>query len=423
LIAVQCINFVLAILFAAQVIMFRKLPVVVRVLILFGVSVFFMMGVLARSYMLAGLLLIAAARMLLANTQRQWIALILLALAINTHFLAIPIVASIYLWLYWLRPDLSLRAPVDRFKETGFRLSIALMFAALVACYFTVRPAKDVATHYEIPGANLFDYAVLAVGRVSHYFLPISMDASASIQNGKLSLRAYADVLITFLLWLVLLSILRGRRSRYFMITATVLWMIFVVPTVRVPNATHASFVIVAFIVALFISGDEIHAGSWMPQYAAGPILTVFLAMQILICAQFCFQEWSKPFSAGKAVAEWIEKEGLTTDPLVVQPELPAPAVLAYTGIQTAYFPACRCNRPFVLYSQGFDSERSVTREELQSLENSTGKFPVVLSQWQINQEDQKQLGLHLAYVSPKGWAFVNEDVFVYAADASRGEL
>lgn len=422
LVAVQCINFVLAMLFAAQVMTMRKLSLSVRVLLLFGVSVFFTMGVLARSYMLTALLLIASARMLLAKPQRPWIALCLLALAINTHFLAIPIVASIYLWLYWLWPDLTFRTLVARFRETGFRLSLVLMFAALIACYFTLRPARDVVTHYAIPGATVFDYAVLAVGRISHYFLPISTDASSSISDGKLTLHAYADVLITFLLWLVLLSILKGRRSRYFFITATILWMAFVVFTVRVPNATHASFLMVVFIVAIFISAEEIEAPSWMPQYAAQPMLIVFLAMQILICAQYCSQEWSSPFSSGKAVARWLEQHQLSTHPLVIQPEISGPAILAYAHIPSAYFPACRCSRTFLRYNQGWDSHRSVTREELQSLENSTGKSPVVLSEWPINQEDQKQLGLNLAYVSPESWAFQNEDVFVYLASESRGE-
>jgi hypothetical protein len=423
LIAIQSINFICAMLFAYQVLLVRKLPLLVRVLLLFGVSVFFTMGVLARSYMLTGLLLITAARILLAEPQRKWIAMILLALAINTHFLAIPIAANIYLWLYWLAPDLRFRSLGWRFKDQGFRLSFALMLSALGACYFTVRPARDVVTHYAIQGASFFDYAVLSVGRICHYLLPISIDASSSIQNGRLTPHAYADVLITLLLWFVLLAILKGRRSRYFMITASVTWMIVILPTVRIPNATHSSFLIVVFIISLFISAYEVQSQSWIPQYAAQPILIVFLAMQVLICAQFCYEERSRPFSSGKAVAQFLEREGLTSHPLVVQPEIAGPAVMAYAHISSAYFPACACSRSFIRYSTGWDSERSVTAEELHTLQASTGKSPVVLSHWPINDQDQEQLGIHLAYVSPKSWAFNNEDVYVYRVVGSSGGL
>ncbi len=272
-------------------------------------------------------------------------------------------------------------------------------------------------------GGSLFDFLVLGVGRVWHYFLPITLNADSSIRNGALTLAAYRDVLVTLFLWSVALSVLPGKRSRYFMITASVLWTGAAVATVRVPLETHSTFVIFSYIIALMVNRQEDRTGSWLPSYATGPILLVLLSMQVSICAAFCVKEWASPFSAGKAVAEWLESAGLTGHPLVVQSELPAPTVLAYTGIPTAYFPSCRCSRPYVLYNRGWDSERSVSREELQSLESSTGRSAVVLSEWQITQDDLAQLGLHLVYESPKGWGFSNEDVFVYAASDPQGEL
>lgn len=422
-IMMQCVNFVLAIVMALVVFSARTLPMVTRVLIVFGVSIFFVSGVLARDYMLAGLLLILATRCFLASPQRHWRGMVLIALAINSHFLAIPVAFSILVWLYLLSPEMSLSSMKSKLRERKFWASVALIVIALTACYFTVRPAKDMSMRLGFSGGSLFEYLVLGVGRVWHYFLPITLNADSSIQNGALALPAYRDALVTLCLWLVALSVLPGKRSRYFMITASVLWTGAAVATVRVPLETHSTFVIFSYVIALLVNRPEDQTGSWLPSYAAGPVLLVLLSMQVSICAVFCAKEWTSPFSAGKAVAEWLESERLTGHPLVVQSELPAPTVLAYTGIPTAYFPSCRCSRPFVLYSRGWDSERSVSREELQSLKSSTGKSPVVLSEWQITQDDQEQLGLHLAYESPKGWGFSNEDVFVYTAGDPKGDL
>jgi hypothetical protein len=422
-VAMQCVNFLLAVVTAWMILSVRSLPIVVRVLIVFGVSFFFTTGVLARDYMLATLFLIASARCLLAHPQRRWPAMVFLACAINSHFLAIPVAASIFIWLYLLMPEMNLASAKAKFKERGFWTALVVEAIALIVCYITVRPAKDMSMRLGLNGGSLLDYVVLGVGRIWHYYLPISVNADSSIRNSALTPVAYVDVLVTLLLWIVALSVLPGRRSRYFMITASVFWITATVATVRVPLVTHACFVIVSYIIAILVNRPEDRTGAWLPPYAADPVLLVLLAIQVSICIQYCVNEWSKPFSAGKAVAEWIEREGLTGHPLVVQPELPAPAVLAYTGIQTVYFPACQCNRPFVLYSKGWDSERSVTREELQSLETSSGKFPVVVSEWPITEDEQSQLGLHLAYTSPKGWAFNSEDVFVYTASNSQGRL
>jgi hypothetical protein len=421
-ITMQCVNFMLAVSMALVVLSARTLSIVIRVLIVFGVSVFFMSGVLARDYMLASLLLTLAARCFLARPQRHWLGMVSTALAINSHFLAIPVALSIFVWLYFLSPEMGLASAQSKLRERRFWASIALIVIALIVCYFTVRPAKDIGIPLVFSSRDLFAYLVLSVGKVWHYFLPVSLDANASIRNGALTLYAYTDVLATLSLWLVALSVAPSKRSRYFMTAASVLWAVAAATTVGIPLETHAAFVFISYVIALQANRSEDRIGSWLPNYAAEPLLLVLLSIQVSICAEFCIKEWTSPFSGGKAVAEWLESKGLVEHPLVAQPQLSAAAVLAYTGKPEAYFPACRCSYPFVLYSRSWNPERSVIREELQFLKSSTGKSPVVLSSWQITQDDQKQLGLHLVYESPKGWGFSSEDVFVYAASDVQGK-
>ena len=63
----QCINFALGIDDGVASPFMSSLPIVNRVLIVFGTTVFFTMGVLARDYMLASVLLTGAARSFLAK--------------------------------------------------------------------------------------------------------------------------------------------------------------------------------------------------------------------------------------------------------------------------------------------------------------------------------------------------------------------
>jgi len=410
-------NYLLAIACAWLILSMRSVPLLVRVLSVFGFSFFFVAGVLARNYMLSALILIAAARCLMCKPRRRGLAMVLLAAAINAHFLAIPVAAAIFVWLYWLEPEMTSSGAVAKLQDRKFWFYCVLLGLALVVCYFTVRPASDVETTENLAGASLFDYFVLGVGRIWHYFVPVTPDASSAIQNGALAFPAYRDLLLTISLFTLAIAVLPSRRSRGFMFTASILWSTAVLFTVRRPLETHATLLITSYIIALLIRRREDRPGAWLPDYAAQPVLVTILSMQVLICVQFYLKELSGPFSAGKSVALWMEASGLAQHPLVSQPELAAPTVMAYTGAASVYFPGCQCTRPYVLYSQGWQSERAVTLAELRALKASSGLAPVLLSGWALSASDQKQMGLRFAFKSPKGWAFDNENVFVYVAD------
>jgi len=414
----QLTNYVLAVACAWLILSFRSAPLLERVLVVYGASFFFIAGVLARNYMVSELLLIAAARCLLVNPKRHWLAMVLLSLAINAHFLAIPVAAAIFIWLYLIEPEMTFSAAISKLKVRRGWLSLGFLSGALVLCYLTVLPAADIETTENLPGATFFDYCVLCVGRLWHYFLPIAIDTSSTIQKGALAFTAYRDVAVTILLFVLALSVLPSRRSRYFFITGSLLWSTAAVLTVRRPLLTHATLLTVIYIIALFIRRQEDGVGSSLPSYAAQPLLITVLSMQVFGCSQFYLKEITGPFSSGKAVAEWIESAGLVQHPLISQPELAAPAVMAYTGAASVYFPGCQCSRPYILYSRGWQSERSVTPEEFNALRNSTGLAPVLLSGWLLNEMELKKMGLRLAFSAPQGWAWDNETVNIYVADA-----
>jgi hypothetical protein len=413
----QSLNFALALVFAWLVMYERRLPIVIRILLIFSPAVFSTMGLLARSYMLAGVLLIAAARCLLARRPHQPLAIVLLALAINTHFLAIPVAAGIFIWLYWLVPFSSWTAAVRRFREREFIASVAFLGFSLVICYFTIRPAADIyLPQYHVANASPFESVMLGIGRIWRYFVPSDPQnalQAASSTMAERFLPEFADAFVTIGIWLLAISVLPGRRSRYFMISVSVLWMLAVSATVHIPLPQHATFLTVCYAIALMMKdpGDQ---SSWLPSHAVQPVLLVLLTVQLPLTALSCIEQWRQPFSGPKATAAWLQSTGLSRRPLVIQPKFLAPAILAYTELRSAYFPNCECYGSFLTYSSGWSDYRPVKLDELRRLSRETGVSPVVLSGWELPPSEVQQLNLRLRFTSPHGYAWNVENFFVY---------
>jgi len=414
----QGINYVLSLGIAWLVLSERRLPLVMRVSIVFSVSVLFYMGVVARSYMLAGVLLIAAARCLLAERRRNWLAITLLALAINAHFLAIPVVVGIFVWLYWLAPTASWSVAVGKLKERSFWISAAILGVAFAACYFTLRPAPDIYTpQYDVIGPLTPGYLVAGIGRISPYFEPSAFSGFVASAQQVLTPWMHPSLMVALLtigLWLLGVSALSARRSRWFMISVSLLWTAAVCATVHLPMPLHATLLFVGYVIALMMNQPDGRDRPWLRPQLSQLVLVILLSMQMLACVQAIVEECLYPFSGAKPTAEWLERTGLTKRPLVINPDLAAPAILAYTGIESAYFPTCRCQGSFVAFRRGRDLSAEVTLNELQALHREFGAAPVVISYWKLGQDSLQRLGLRLVYVSPNGWFWRNENLFVY---------
>lgn len=264
----------------------RRIEFTIRVLILFSVPVFFEMGVVARNYVLAGALLIAASRCLLRDRPRHWLAMVCLALAINSHFLAIPVAAGIFVWLYWLAPAPSWRAAAGKLTQSRFWISCALLSAALIACYFTLRPAADAyVQEYQYPGVTGLGYLTIGIGKLWDQYLPVPLGMfSASTQELLAPLRrpSMLALSLTIALWLLVVSALPTRRSRWFMLSTPPLWMAAAWFAVHIPTAFHATFIAVIFVISLLLNSAESAEHSWLPRKFAAPVLVIILSIQMV---------------------------------------------------------------------------------------------------------------------------------------------
>jgi hypothetical protein len=419
----QCINYALSVVMAWLILSERKLPIVIRVLLVFSLAVFFTMGVLARSYMLAGVLLVAASRCFLAEPRRHWLAVALLALAINTHFLAIPIAATIFIWLYCLAPNLPASLIDKRRRDRQFWISVTILAISTIVCYFSIRPAADIyLPQYRVPATSPLEYLVLGIGKVWRYFLPFDLQEVSRSRGdlaGHFSRQSVIDACVTFGLWMLALAVLPGRRSRWFMITGSVLWMAAVAVTVHIPLQTHSTFLSVSYVIALMINAGDSHERSWIPLSASQPVLLMLLSIQVSLCIFYCVLEWQKPFSGSQSTAMWLKSSGLDLRTLVIEPQIAAPAILGHTGVESAYFPGCQCRGSVLVYRKGWDSHRQISLDELQALNRDSGSIPVVISNWQLTDENVQQLRLRLRYASPHGFAWDHENLFVYVYEAT----
>lgn len=418
---IQAINYVLAVAMAWLVLSERRLPMGIRVLTVFSVFLFFYMGAVARSYMLAGILLVAAARCLQAERPRHWLAITLLALAMNAHFLAIPVAAAIFVWLYWLSPVPAWNSAAEKLKERRFWLSAAILATALAACYFTLRPAPDLDTpQYQVPGATAFGNLAIAIGSVWTYFVPFPLDGFSASNLELLAPQTHPSLiaaLLTMGLWLLALSVLSARRSRWFMVSVSLLWTAAIAATVHHATPFHASFLFVGFVIALMADTPDGRDRSWLPAQYSSLVLLILLSMQASIGLHAFVEECLFPFSGAEPTAKWLQSAGLSQRPLAIESDLSAPSVLGYLGIQSAYFPTCRCRGSFVVFQKGRDLHRQVTAEELQTLHREFGAAPVVISAWKIPEDSRQKLNLQLRYTSPHGWFWGDEDLFVYDSD------
>jgi hypothetical protein len=412
------LNYALSVTMAWLVLRERRLPIATRVLSIFGVFVFFHMGVPARSYMLAAVLLVGAARCLLADRPRHWLAMVLLALAINTHFLAIPAAAGIFVWLYWLDPVAGERVAVGRLRERRFWLSAATLGAALAVCYLTLRPAPDGATpDYDIAGASWLDYLMIGTGRLWSYFVPFIPEMLRGSLREKLIPELHPSSVAAALsvgLWLLVVASLATRRGRWFFASTSLVWMAAMLATVHTPSPHHVSTLFVILLVALMLNSQAEGERPWLPFRNSRPVLVLLLAMQMVMSLECSVLEWDQPFSSAEATADWLEHSGLAQRPLVVEPDYAASVLLARTGTRSAYFPACHCQGPFVVFRKGRDETRLVSVEEIQAIKRSSGAVPVVLSHWQLSGDNLQQMGLRLLFTSPHGVFWPYEDLYVY---------
>jgi hypothetical protein len=426
--SMQAINYVLAIGEAGLIFTESRLSRSIRSLLVFSYFVFYGYGVLARNYMLTILLLTAAARCLLGQRRRPWLAILLLALACNAHFFAIPVAAMIFVFLYCFPEPGSWRRPATLLRQKQFWAATAVSAASLIAVYLTIRPPADSFTpHYGTEKISFASHFLISLGSFWQAFLPIR---TAYLPNRLVDLLlptthpSLFAIAVSFVILVLLMEAMRSARVRWFFFSCAIFENLVFAVTVHNPRMHHMGFVYLALLIALMVDAHaEIQESIKAPLlvWTSRKALYLFLILVMLAGAWSFAADLRRPFSEGKETAQWLRQSGYDAYPLVVQGDTVSASLLAYLPNDKAYHPECRCFESFILYNTGRTVGRVVTTEELGFISNSAHKPVVVAMTSQPDAETQDKLGLHFIRAFDNHPMDSGQRFFVYLRAAGPG--
>lgn len=405
----QFVNFAFAITEAWLILSARKLHWSVRVLAIFSFFVFHNYAVVARNYMLALLLLTAAVRCLLGERQHRKLAILFLALAINTHILAIPIAGAIALWAFCF-------SKLNRWKEAGkllrdaeFWAASLILLASVAIAYVTVVHSTNQShladrTEQSTPveSHSLVYNTLVLEGRAWTAFFPVESDhmpvklgSWLNLDSERFSLPASGISLAIFLL--IALALRTNQARLVFLSGSTLLLITLAVTPKEHSQLRYLGFIFIAFLLALIIDAFTVSTGPQKPLLSRPVASTVVLSVLIFQAAVGIYASIGSsihPYSDARSVAGWLKQQGLDKNPMVID-GYSALAVLGYLERPPAYLTSCRCFSSYAVFDSNYDPERRASLDDLKAARGDS-RLPAVLvvAYRALDQADIHRLGL-----------------------------
>ena len=414
----QILNYVLALVLAALILTAPRLRPVQAALIVFSSILFNEYSTYARSYLLAALLIVAAVRLLLAERQRPVLAFLCMGLAINTHFLTVPIVLALAGWFMFTPRNAAGRTWMQQLTNRSTLTGATILLAALGACYATVRPAADLLP-LDVNQPSVLGHFFFVMGRLWRIFFRIPIGNLPSHVVALLDPKSLptipATVLSAFTLLLTLLAI-RTRQARIFLAACFLLGLVVLAQVTLTPETRHYGFLYVAFVAAILMDAAQpsTENTNGVAARMARPLLYVILAQQCLLSLSVSIKEWRHPISGSVQTARWLQANGLAENPMLMEPNDGPNALLGYLNKPSAWFPACQCWGSFAHRAAGTDSSRMATPNDLaQARANSP--LPVILvADFPLTQATQQTLGVEFLFASSPEALKPNDNFFLY---------
>ena len=419
--SMQAINYFLAVAEAWLILSARRLHWSVRGLAAFSFFVFYGYGAVARNYMLAMLLLTAAARCLMGERQHRKWAILFLGLAINSHFFAIPIAVILALWAFCFHKLERLSDVGKLMRDSEFWTALVALSASVAAAYFTLRPPSDVYTpQYGREHHSLIHYFLLTEGRAWQIFLPIPAlyipRNLSELLVPKDSPSALAVLVSLVLIGIVTVS-LRTNLARRFFLTAAVLELIALAATVRVPPVRHFGLIFASYLIALLMDVYVAQAAprrAWISAKTSSVLVLLILGVQTLAAFSASASDLVRPFSEAEATGEWLRQAGYAKNTIVVEPGNTAAGIVGYAERPSIYFPACQCFGSFTIWKSDWEMDRVVTLNELQRLYVASHLPVIVVSNWQFDTPTAQRLHLDELRAFANNPIYANENFYVY---------
>jgi hypothetical protein len=413
-ISMHAINYVFAVAEAWLILSARKLHWSIRALAVFSFFVFYQYGLYARNYMLAMLLLTAAARCLLGERQHRKLGILFIALSINTHFFAIPIAAVLFIQMYCLPRMKALKGPGRLFRDLEFQAASLVLIASVLAAYLTIRPPADIYTpQFEFGHRSLPYYFLATEGQAWQGLIPGNQLLARvgdwlSSHHHPIGIGAAAG--LSLALFLIVTVALQTVQARSIFLIACTLEILAMGATVHRPEIHHLGLIFAAFLIGLLVDAYTVPvriSRPWLPKPVSLGVILVILGMQTAKAATKSWFEWSLNNPADKETISWLRQSGLDMNPMVVmKPDLSGTELLGYLERPSAYYPACRCMGSFIVFRAGRDIDRIVTAGELDDISRASQLPVIVISGSELSAQTCISLRLQelRAFRKPSAW-------------------
>lgn len=414
--SMQVINCVFAVILAWIVLSTMVLPRSIRVLTVFSFFVLYQFGVQARSYELGFLLLVAAARCLIGKRQHRKLAILLLALSINTHVFAAPVAVALAAWAFGCAKLKTWRDAGRLLRDREFLIAFVMLGAAGILALITVWPARDLASlDSALPtiGSNF----QVSAGRVWLTWVPrLPRPAQMMLMPIRDSILASCVLSLAGLAFVAML--LRTTAARAFFLSCALMEIAAMALTVGTPSVYHLGYIFAALVIALMLDGRVDSSAGPRPRWLSGRVTSIaiflLLLMQIFCTADASALDWMRPFSDAKEASQWLKANHLGRNPLVLQPSESTTAIVAYLERHNAYYPSCRCFGSYEVRDTARQEGRIATPEELRMVRGDSPLPVILISNAPLKPDYASSLGLVEVYATAQNSEMSNEVFYIY---------
>ena len=421
----QILNYLLALAEAWLILSVRELNIIVRILLIFSFTFFYTDGTLARSYMLAVLLLTSALLSYSPKHKVNYLTILFLALAIQTHFFAIPIAILLAVWLFSSELSNDFRDGIKRFRSFEVICATLILLASTFLAYLTIHPPSDeYLPHYgKVTYSIGHNFLVSLSGVWAGIFIPYPLIHASSFLSATLPDKDHAPLLSIFLSLLCLALaalILRTWRARLFFVITCFAEIVAFAITVHLPDLRHYGMLFAVFLLALLLDFRSHAAPNARPLLKPAASFALFLSFLALQAAYGLFaaaREWTRPYSNAQDAALWLRANHLDQSPILIV-GASGPSIVGYLQRASVFYAACDCEGSYYKYARNWDYERPVTANELLRLErlNQSSSHPPAIMISNHKLADAELVSLHIREVKEFSSEVLsgNERYFIY---------
>jgi len=410
----QVINFVIAVALAWAILSTGALSRPLRLLFVFSFYFFYQYGATSRSYALAALLLVAAARCLTREKQHSKLAILFLALAVNTHAFAAPVAVLLAFWVFYIRKVKTRSEAARMLRNRDFLTAFAVLAAAGALGLSTVWPAPDLGPMFAF--RQPFNHDLLTTA--SMVWLIFFPHLPSPVQILLLHFRAsfFATAIVSVLLLSAAAALLRTNRARAFFLACAILEIVEIAVTVGWPEVYHLGFIFLSLLIALLIDAYDAPAGPLRPasKRIRSLLLVALLLPQFLCAVDLSALDFMRPYSDAREVSHWLRSKHLDQNPMVLEPSEFTTGLVGYLERPSAYYPSCRCFGSYEIRNNKRRLRRMATAEDLK-IARGKSPLPVILvSNRPLQPAELRSLELKEIYVASQNALDTDSIFFVY---------